>query len=229
MIYVLHGANSDDSSQKIKSLVTKYPGYEKIYVQAQDSDLLYQSLFARDITGSKKLIIVEGFVERKSLKNIDLKNVQEDNILIIWEKKEITAAQIAKLAKVANVENFKLPSTLFYFLDSISTSPGQTLKYLKELQSEKATGLAWHIANRLFLMILLKLELKEAEIQQIAGRRLAPWQLDKIKSQAFAFPLPKLKQMFSAVLKVDTLIKTGSTQMPEATLLSLMFAKYLKA
>ena len=59
MIYVLHGANSDDSSQKIKSLVTKYPGYEKIYVQAQDSDLLYQSLFARDITGSKKLIIVE--------------------------------------------------------------------------------------------------------------------------------------------------------------------------
>lgn len=228
MIYVLHGANSDASSQKIKSLVAEYSGYEKIYVQAQDSDLLYQSLFTRDLTGSKKLIIIEGFIDRKSLENIDLKNVQEDNIIIIWEKKEIAPAQIAKLIKLANVENFKLPPTLFYFLDSISTSPRQTLKYLKELQSQKATGLTWHVANRLFLMILLKFDLKEAEIQQIAGRRLAPWQLDKIKSQAFSFPLPKLKQMFSAVLKVDTLIKTGSTQMPEGTLLSLMFAKYLK-
>lgn len=230
MIYILHGDDVDASYQKLIKLQTLYKDYEKIYISPADEEALYLNLHAQELFESKKILICENLLSSKNIKNLKVeifKSLPTEKIVIIWEKQELALATLNKFKNIAQIEKFKLPTNLFNFLDSISKDAKRPIYYLKQLEQEKTMAITWHLANRLLLLILSKLNLTDKEASQIAGRNLASWQWEKIKQQSTNLNLENLKKMFTATLKIETLVKSGKTQINQNTLLSLMFLKYL--
>lgn len=224
MLYILHGLDSHASYRCLRDILTSYKDWQKVYLDSTDE--LDHNLFGQDLLETPKVIIVQNFFKTKP----DAKKfapIPVGRILIIWEKTEIPALKLVPFAKIAKIQTFKLPPTLFYFLDSIS--PGQTasLHHLKNLE-ETETSIVWHLTNRIFLLILAKLDFSTAEVAQTTGKNQAPWQWAKIKEQADRFNLDNLRQMLTAALKVDDLTKSGKTSLPQNTILSLMLIRYLK-
>lgn len=226
MIYIIHGTDTQASYLRLQELIISFKDYHKVSISKENLDLLYQTLFSQDLFDTNKLVVVENLISDKKIENKDLKSIAPKSMVIFWEDQEISATRLKGLINYAKIENFKLPQNLFYFLDSISQSPQKALFYITKLEKDQK-GLSWHLENRLLQLILAKLNLSQAEVTQILGKHIAPWQWQKITSQARIFEFEKLKTMFSAVLKIETLVKTGVSSLRESTLISLMLVKYL--
>ena len=227
MIYIIHGTDTQVSYLRLQELITSLKDYRKVLISKENLDLFYQTIFSRDLFDTNKLVVVENLISDKKIDAKDLKSITPKSMVVFWEDQEISTSKLKGYQNIAKIENFKLPQTLFYFLDSISPSLKKTLFYITKLDKNQK-GLSWHLENRLFQLILAKLNLSQTEVSQIMGKNLAPWQWQKIINQAIIFDLEKLKTMFRAVLKIETLVKTGVTTLTENTLISLMFLKYLK-
>lgn len=230
MIYILHGDNIDASYQKLIKLQSLYKDYEKTYIASSDEESLYLNLFSKNLFESKKILICENLLLSKKIKKLKpeiFKDLAPGIIVIIWEKQEIAPATLNKFKNIAQIEKYKLPTNLFNFLDSISQDAKKPIYYLKELEQERIAAISWHLANRLLLLILTKLNFTEKEVSLVSGRNLASWQWEKIKQQSVNLSVDTLKKMFTATLRIETLIKSGKTQIDQNTLLSLMLLKYL--
>lgn len=228
MIYVLHGDNTEASHERLTKIISSEPSYQKIRLESAAKEELLNHLTSTDLFASKKAIIVDNFISKSKLKPQELASFPAENILILWEGKELTKLQLAAFAKLARVETFKLPATLFYFLDSLATSQRLAIHYLNKIEMKDRTMLVWHILNRLTLLILAKLGLNTVEASKILGKNVPDWQWTKIKTQANGLELNSLKQIFLATLKLDYLTKTGKTSIPQKTLISLLLIKYTK-
>ncbi len=226
MIYFIHGSDIQTSYLRLQELITSFKDYRKVSIFKENIDMLYQTLFSQDLFETNKLVVVENLLSDKKINTKDLKSLSPKIMVIFWEDQEISASRLKDFLNIAKIENFKLPQTLFYFLDSISPNSKNTLINMTKLEKDQK-GLSWHLENRLFQLILAKLNLTQTEASQILGKTIAPWQWQKITSQARIFELEKLKTLFSAVLKIETLVKTGVSSLTESTLISLMFVKYL--
>ncbi len=222
MIYILHGSDSNASYSKLNSITSTRPAWQKIYTKTEDE--LIENLFTDDLISSDKIIIAEFLPDLKKINTVDLSSIAKNRILIIWEKQEITASKLKPFQKLAQIENFKLPTALFTFLDSISPNHLSYLKTLKKLDDEQVP-LNWHIANRLTQLILAKLSYTQTDASEILGKNIAPWQWQKIKNQAQNFALHQLKNLSTSTLRIDYLTKSGKTQIPQQVLLTLMFTK----
>ena len=230
MLYILHGDDSDAVYKRLTTLQTLHKDYEKIYINTSDEESLYLNLFSKGLFESKKMLICENLLSTKKTKKIQteiFKDLDPETVVIIWEKQELTPAILNKFKNIAQIEKFKLPTSLFNFLDSISLDAKRPIFYLKELEREKAQAISWHLENRLLLLILSKLNFSQTEVARISGRNLASWQWEKLKQQSASLHLEILKNMFTATLRIETLIKSGKTQIAENSLLSLMLLKYL--
>lgn len=231
MIYILHGDDLDASYQKLAKLQTQYQDYEKTYLSQTDEESLYLNLFSKGLFESKKILICENLLSAKNIKKLKpeiFKDITPGTIVIIWEKQEISQTILNKFKDLAQIEKFKLPTNLFNFLDSLSQEAKRPIYYLKKLEQEKVTAISWHLENRLLLLILSKLSFSQKEVSIVSGRNLASWQWEKIKQQSASLSIDTLKKMFTSTLRIETLVKSGKTQMPQSTLLSLMLLKYLK-
>jgi hypothetical protein len=226
MIFVLHGLDTDASHSRLSQILVKYKGLEKIYLQNPED--FYLSVFSQEIIESEKIIILENFLKDKKFKFTQFAEIGKNKVLIFWEKSQLTQPQLKRLVNVATVEEFKPQTLLFSFLDSIGPRPKNAISFLKKLEKEKIIGLSWHLSNRLLLLILCKMKFDNIKAGTIIGRSVAPWQWQRIKVQAINLDLKVLLTLFSGVLKIETMIKTGGTAFKENTLITLMFLKYLK-
>lgn len=126
--------------------------------------------------------------------------------IVIWESKVLTKTQLA-LFKSTSTELFKLPTTLFTFLDSIKPSAAKSILPLAQKAASDAgeemvyAMLIRHI--RLLLAILANAEIEEA-------KRLAPWQKIKLQKQASLFSEKQLLSLFEKLLLIDKERKTGN-------------------
>jgi hypothetical protein len=226
MVYIIHGSDTQSSYLRLQELTTSLKDYRKVLISKENLDMLHQTLFSQDLFDTNKMVIVENLISDKKIEAKNLKSLSQKSMVIFWEDQEIPASRLRGFLNIAKIENFKLPQTLFYFLDSISPSYKKTLFYLSKLAKDQK-GLSWHLENRLLQLLLAKLNLSQAEASQIMGKNIAPWQWQKITSQAKIFEFDKLKTLFSAVLKIETLVKTGVSSFSEPTLITLMLVKYL--
>lgn len=225
MIFVLHGSDTSAAYSKLKSILHLHPSWQKIYAKTEDE--LLENLFTDDLIAADKIIIAEFLPDLKKINADQLSSIAQNRILIIWEKQEITASKLKPFQKLAQIENFKLPTALFIFLDSINPNHINFVKTLKKLEDEQVP-LNWHVANRLTQLALAKLDYSGGDAAKILSKNIAPWQWQKIRNQAQNFTLPQLKNLLTSTLKIDYLIKSGKTQMPQQTLLTLMFTKLVR-
>lgn len=224
MITVIHGEDTQLSrnfyfnlKQKIASAVT----LDGVTVSPLD---LQQALSGQDLFGDSKTIFIEDlFSKRKGTKDIepfiDTLNNSSENI-ILWESKELTARSLSPL-KNASVRLFKIPSTIFAFLDNFRPSNGRQLVELfhKTLQ-DKDPEFVLFMTTRLIRTLLALQDNSESTISEIA--RLAPWQRGKLDKQSRAFSQEELLSLHSKLFQLELDMKTGASALPLADSIDLL-------
>ena len=152
--------------------------------------------------------------------------MQESINVIFWEHKQVTSAILSKLKPHARVEIFKRPPQIFWFLDALTPDAKKTILALSKLENLENLNIIYQLANRLEMLIFAKV-LTPDSVTKITEKPLADWQWQRFKSQAKLFDLRTLKNLFSGTLKIDSMIKSGETNLSPATLISILLAKYL--
>lgn len=225
MIYVLFGEDTDTAYKRLSALRAENSTLQKVNLTKDSSkEAVYGELFGQDLLGQNKLIICENLIS--TLKTEELKNIQKEQVVIFWENKKLTPAQVKKLAHFAKFEEFKPKTYLFLFLDSIIPGSKAALVYLAKLDSNEA--IIWNLTNRLLCLTLAKQGLSVQQASLAIGRQLAPWQWQKVIEQAQGFPKETLFLMYKGLLKIDYLIKSGTTALGAKDLIGILLFKYLK-
>lgn len=230
MIYILHGDNIFASYTQLQNILKDYLDFEKVNLSEDKNSQedYYLSVFTKDILSEKKIIILENFLSAKKINFGQIKKIPEDVPVVFWEKSVINTRTFKKSSRLA-IEEFKPVPTLFYFLDSISGDVAKSINYLNKLKNSNQVGLIWHLTVRILLLILVKLNVSKDWASRVTGRQIADWQWQKLSVQAKILSVTILFKLYNALLKLDFMIKTGTSNLDENTLISFLLLKYLKS
>ena len=234
MIYILHGDDSKSSYAKFNLLIKNFSNRRKINLTGKEAtkDQLLNVLSGQNLFREKELIIGQNLIKNKIAAFEDFKLASSDTEVILWEDSELTNTQISKFKTSAKIEIFKLPTRLYLFLDSIVPGSKSPFSHLHELKDEGQENLCWQLSNRFFQLILAKKGTEYSSAVELISKtgksKLQDWQWQKIKNQAYQFDIETLKALFSGILKIDYMLKNGSTNLEASTLVSMLLLKYLK-
>ena len=175
MIHILHGEDIYSSYNRLQQILENYPSHTRIRIdeKSQTSEF-FDSILTQDLLGSKKIIVCENFISSKKIKLADLKLIPKEADVILWEKAQLFPSSLLKINKDFKVEQFKPKPTLYTFLDSISLNSTAALRQLSILRTAKKISLNWHLAQRVQLLILAKLNFTREEsekIRRVAGEK----------------------------------------------------------
>ena len=227
MIVILHGEDTASSRSRLHQIKNSLRGAKTDFLGPGTSqEEFYKHLLIDSLFKEEKIIVFEDyFSTQKKFTTKILEDIPKDKVVIFYERSQLAPYKIAKIVKLAKIENFKPQPVLFTFLDSLSPKSKAAQILLWQLAGQK--GILWHLQNRLFLLILASRGLTLDKVEKISGRKLADWQWARIKNQAVQFSPANLISLFSASLKVDQMVKIGQTDFNEHTLTSFLLLKYL--
>lgn len=211
MITIIHG--DDTASSRNLFYLEKAKVKEPIVFDKDNFDLtlLLQSLSGRSLFAEEKNIFLDNVFSLKKIPVERIKslvsevNKQHSPInIFIWEGSELGKTFLNQFPK-AVVKGFKLPQSLFAFLDSIKPQSTLSIKLFHE--ALKTTD-----EIRLFSMIVrqfrLLLAIREgSDIEDF--KRLSDWQRNKLSAQSRLFSIEQLKRVYKRLYKLDLEIKTG--------------------
>ena len=227
MIFILHGQDREASYSRLVQIWQNYPRYHKVKLTKNDSqETFYLAVFAKDLTLDQKIVICENFLSDKKVNLVIVKSIPREITVIFWEHKQLVSAQVREYQKIANVENFSL-SQIYRFLDTISPNARTSLHYLQTYKLGASENLIWQLANRLFLLILAKNKADYITASKLASSKLLTWQWEKIIRQAGMFDIKTLYAIYKGIIKLDLMLKTGTTNLGSNNLVSLLLLKYL--
>jgi len=182
---------------------------EKVEGKSLNSELLENLLGSTTLFGEKKVLAVDNFLSQPKAKDKEeiLEKILsfENGLVLFWENKDFSRTNQQKYPKEFIFKNFKLPSVLFKFLDSLA--PGQTESSLKLYQQT----IGQTDASFVFLMMVRQLRLLLLAKDKKDLLKLASWQKAKLKKQAAFFKEEQLIKTYEKLLKIDFQQKTSST------------------
>lgn len=224
MITIICG---DDTQASSKYLLTFTKGTKKLKLSLDNTNEdFYLAIFGKSMFEEPDLVICYDFLTSKKISEKDLEKVPKDKNLILWEPSLLTPALVKKLEKIVKIQTFKTKTQIFDFLDYLSPNAKEALRLLTKLDDEE-TPLIWHLSSRVLLMILNKSGIDRSKAVKITGRNILDWQWEKIASQSRRFELQNLKSLYSGLLKVDYMIKSGKTDLDEKSLFVPLILKYV--
>ena len=229
MIHIIFG---DDINASYAYLSTILKGKaDDIKVWLGDINTLEQfkeALYSEDFFKSPKLIICENWLKNNKISSKDIKNIPSNKNVVFWERGNIATSRLVPFRSIAQIREFKLKDPIYQLLDNISPNTKRTLQLLYlATQKESINFLLWNLQNRIYKLILAKISFQKNAASEILNKKIADWQWQKIQEQAALFNLNTLKLLFSGLIKIDYLIKSGATNLNESTLISMLFVKYL--
>src|SRR6202042_2725393 len=130
MLTVIHGSDTAQSRKNFLDEKQKYP--DAVLTDAEKIDLtwLTQLFEGGGLFGETKYLFVEQFFSKRK-KSSDYKDIlsyleknSAEHTIILWEGKELERG-ILNDVKKATIKIFKLPQTLFQFLDAIKPQNGK--------------------------------------------------------------------------------------------------------
>jgi hypothetical protein len=178
------------------------------------SDLM-QSLEGGSLFNEEKEIFIENFFSSKKTNPnfkeivIYIENQNSKANILFWENSELSKIELATFKKsVAKL--FKIPRNLFGFLDNIKPGNPVSVKQFHELLSQTAEELIFFMIIRQFRLLLAVSDPKtNNSIDEV--KRLAPWQMSKLKGQANLFGKDKLKTTYKRLYEIDSNSKSGKS------------------
>lgn len=227
MIYILHGEDTSSAYQRLTQILVNFPKHQKIKLTDKNSqEDFYLAVFSQDLISDEKVIICENLISSKKIKVDILAKIASNDTVIFWEHSQIPPPTLVKLKKYASIENFKPQPQIFRALDSLSSDAKRSISAISLLDSKEA-NLIYHLASRTLLLILAKLNFNLESSRKVTRKNIADWQWAKYQVQAQQFNLKTLMNLFSGVLKIDSLLKTGATNLNDKTLISVLLLKHL--
>lgn len=223
MIFLFHGDDQAASRQQLRTQIEHEvaAGREiheldgsKILPRDLESTLLAANLFAPNT------LVIEGLLSR--LRSHDRDRCLEliltytgPQNLLLWEKKEVTKANLTKLGSKAKISLSKPPALLFNFLECLY--PGNYQVAAKILADLRAS------ADEVMIFIMLARQISYLILAQSASNpKFAPWQLTKLRAQAAKWTAPELIRFHDELVRIDYQIKSGTTKLDYASQLDIL-------
>lgn len=214
MILIIHGNDIESSRNYYFEQKNQLKNPIILNGEGLEFNILFQNVENKSFFNDEITLLIENFFTKNKSTSEDFKkiieylNSKKDINIVFWENDEITKTSVS-LIKNATLKNFSLPQNLFAFLDSIKPGNG---KYLIESFSENLKKSEPEII--FFMMIrqfrvMLNLILNDPPIDEV--KKMAPWQLSKLRRQAQVFEKEELIRLYNLLLKIDLNIKTGKT------------------
>lgn len=218
MITIIHGA---DIASSRKYFLDQKPVDEDVsLIDGQNvtiTDLVQIFEGGGLFSDSKNFFIEQLLGKRKKSKELEqiidviTKNSDENNIYL-WEEKELSKSTLSTF-KNPIVKLFKLPQTLFLFLESIKPKNGKVLVSLFQ-QTIDVTDV-----EMVFFMMIRQVRILLALIDPALDgidevKRMAPWQKTKIQNQADNFEIDELKSLYNKLFEIEKGLKTGTLPIP---------------
>src|SRR3990172_13439723 len=228
MIHVLHGENTDDSGRYLKSLLIKYIDIPKVQLTDKDRiELFQEAVYVEDLFETEKIVICRNWLSSKKIKLNSLSEIPQNRTVIFLEDTKLALGQAAKNPSDLLIKEFKLQSTLFWFLDSLSPDFSKSARYLPQIDADKNNFLVWNLLMRVAFLITVKSGGGRENCAQFFERNIQDWQWDKITRQANLFSLNKLIGLYRGLLRLDYETKKGTSAMDEKSLVTILLLKYL--
>ena len=230
MIHVLHGENTDDSERYLKSLLINYKDIPKVQLTDKDRiELFQEAVYAEDLFETEKLVICRNWLSSKKIKLNSLFDIPQNRTVIFLEDTKLTVGQNVKRPSDWQIKEFKLQSTIFWFLDSLSPDFVKSARYLPQIDADKNNFLVWNLLMRVAFLITVKSGGGRENCAQFFERNIQDLQWDKIQRQADLFSLNKLIGLYHGLLRLDYATKNGTSAMDEKSLVAILLLKYLPA
>lgn len=178
------------------------------WLNAKDLDLTTatQILEAATLFGDTPFIIIEGLFSLTKSKNkdglLEFFSRYQDRDLLLFEGKTVTPAVLKTFSK-AKVREHKPAALIFSLLDGLK--PGgaaKSLKLLEELESSRQP------AELIFAMLIRQVRFLLQALTP-ASLKAAPWQRNKLVSQARVFGGERLLKLHNDLYHLDKDHKTG--------------------
>lgn len=218
MITIIHGADIATSRKYFLDLKEKEKDTLSINGQTLNITDLVQYFDGGELFSTPKSFFIEQLLSKKKKSNeLDQlinqinKHAQENNIYI-WEEKDITPASLNSF-KNSQVKQFKLPQTLFTFVENIKPGNGrEMIKLFHETIKTSDTEMIFFMIVRQIRMLLCVIEPGSDAIDEV--KRMAPWLRGKLERQADLFEIDELKRLYAKLFELEKGLKTGNLPMP---------------
>jgi len=199
MITIFHGDNYVLSRQALNQSLTQTP--ERFDAKHLTEETLTQALESNSMFKNDKIFVIENLLTlpRSQLKEKLIKIVLNNptSEIHLWEKKTLSPTVKKQFAQ-AVIKEFKLPASLFNFLDDLS------LKNFHQALINNPPELIFYLLHRRISQLIQALD----DPTSLKG---APWQLGKLKSQAKKYSLDQLLDFHQKLLTLDEQAKTSQT------------------
>ncbi len=171
--------------------------------------------------GEKRALIIENLLSGQ--KSQDKDNLVKTILslpgpIVLWENKDFSRAEQFKLSGFS-FKNFKLPATMFRFLESIAPQTGSRQITLFRQASESVD------VNFLFLMLVRQIRLLILAKEKQDWLKLPPWQKAKLQKQAAPFSQEALLLIYRKLLLMDYQQKTSGSPYSLENLLELLLTE----
>lgn len=210
---VLHGDNQVESRKRLSLLISqaRKKGIEIARVDgktATKGDFMLLSR-SQSLLAEEMLVVSENFFSgnKKALEIADEIVKNDGTVFVFWEEKTLSPAVLKKLPKDFEIEGFKIPSSVFKFLDSILPKNTKEMLnfYHQALKKSTPEFLLIMAARQLRLLIWTKGDPETLKVQD--------WQKSRLRKQAEKFSLERLIGLHGKLLELDRMNK--HSQLPE--------------
>lgn len=214
MILIIHGNDIESSRNYYFEEKNKLKNPITLNGEDLEFNILYQTVENKSFFNEKIYILIENFFSKNKSTNEDFKkiieylNINKNADIIFWENDEISKTSIS-LIKNSSAKNFSLPQNIFAFLDNIKPGNGKYLieSFSQNLKKSEAELIYFMIIRQ--FRIMLNLISNDLPIDEV--KRMAPWQLSKLRRQAEVFGKEKLITLYNMLLEIDLNNKTGKS------------------
>lgn len=213
MILIIHGDDTTSSRNYYFEQKEKLKNPILLNGDGLTYDQIFQNLENRTFFDDKPILLVENFFTKTKSNSIEAKKIIEyinqtkEFEIIFWENSELSKTALAQL-KNSKAMLFSFPKVLFTFLDSIKPQNGQRLVELfHELQKTMATELILFMLIRQFRLLISQAGTGSKQIDET--KRMAPWQLSKLKGQFKSFNKDNLISLYRKLFDIDLGHKSG--------------------
>lgn len=210
MITLIHG---DDISKSRTDFLKRKEAFSDLSIlngNELDITTLTQHLSNGGFFAENNILFIENLFQKRKDEEAEifatLLNAYADaQDIFLWEGKEIGKKLSTSLGKHTPVL-FKVPQTLFSFLDAIK--PGNTklllTLYHQALQGSEPEMIFFMLVRQFRLLLAIKID---AEIDET--KRMAPWQKGKLIKQAGGFSENQLLTLYEKLYVIECGMKTG--------------------
>lgn len=226
MIYILHGDDIAVSRKKATMLFENIATTICLDGKLLQKDQITQTILAQGLFSESRGILIENFLLKNKNKKeiVTFLNENKPDMLIVFWESESVRKNVSDSLKNAKIEEFKLPKNYFAFLDGLYPKNAKKLHLLYQnlLQSYTPEQIFYSLIKRARILIILK-ENQGGFFKETSS--LAPWQLQRLKSQASYWQKEELQHFFEKLFQTEVKMKSGGLFMSlSADLDTLLFS-----